>query len=241
MPSHAPSPVSAALRHPAPAWATAGVAALAVVVALVPGLLVLGAVLGVLGLALGVAVLARRGGPARIAAAGAVVSAAVVTVSLATAAVGVSTGLPQLAAEAGAEGFGAPSTDVAQLDTVAARFGQTVTYDDGLQLYIADPVEFVPSSEARGAGQAVQLAFTIVVYNGTDAEVALRESSSVSAAGQQADAVVDPVNGATGVPPVSTLAPGETVSYVEAFSLASGDAVFAIAPGADYLPARFTR
>ena len=49
------------------------------------------------------------------------------------------------------------------------------------------------------------------------------------------------MNGADGVPPVSTLAPGGTVSYGEAFSLASSDVVFAIAPGADYLPARFTR
>ncbi len=241
MPSSAPSPASAALGGAAPAWAAAVVAALAVVVALLPGLLVLGAVLGAAGLALGVVALAWRTSRPRIAGAAAVVAAAVVAVSVAVGAGAVSSGVSRLAAEAGAEGFGGPVAGAAQLDTVAARFGQTVTYDDGLQLYIAEPVAFTPSSEARGAGQQVQLAFTIVVYNGTDAEVALRESSSVSAEGRPGEAVVDPVNGANGVPPVSTLAPGETVSYVEAFSLASDDVVFAIAPGGDYLPARFTR
>ncbi|GAA2232685.1 hypothetical protein N1031_08625 [Herbiconiux moechotypicola] len=142
--------------------------------------------------------------------------------------------------QAPGDGSGVGSGEDDATEVVRARFGQTVTYDDGLQLSIGAPEVFEPSPESRGGGQAESVIFTITLHNPGSQEVPLRASSAVSSAGEPASVVVDGANGLNGVPPVGSIAPGQTVSYREGYSVASAaDVVVLLEPSSDYYPARF--
>ncbi|MCS5714402.1 hypothetical protein NVV95_07520 [Herbiconiux sp. CPCC 205716] len=135
------------------------------------------------------------------------------------------------------EGPAASATEV-----VPALYDQTVTYDDGLQISVAAPESFSPSPQASGAGQPANIALTVTVYNGSANDFVPGTVTSVTSAGASGNPIVDPSNGMTGLPPAATVAPGATVSYVEAYSVADADdVVYVVTPAPAYLPARFTR
>ena len=127
-------------------------------------------------------------------------------------------------------------------EVVPALYDQTVTYDDGLQISVSAPESFSPSPQASGAGQPANIAVTVTVYNGSATDFVPGTVTSVVSAGASGNPIVDPSNGMTGLPPAATVAPGATVSYVEAYSVADADdVVYVVTPAAAYLPARFTR
>jgi hypothetical protein len=132
-------------------------------------------------------------------------------------------------------------TDDGTGDVIAAQFGQVVTYDDGMEISVSEPTPFTPSGSAVGADQAVNLSFTVTITNGTSADYDPFSFSTVTSGGVDASLIIDPDDGAEGLPPVDTIPAGQTVTYVEAYSVAdANDIVYDVAPGFEYQTARFT-
>lgn len=115
-------------------------------------------------------------------------------------------------------------------------FGETVTYDNGVSVTISAPVPFTPSPDA--SGQAVgytNLQFTVTVVNGT--KEALDIPGWPTAANDDS-AIVDAT---VGQHHAESLAPGATVSWDEAFSVADpSNVTLSYAPGLDAATATFT-
>ncbi len=115
-----------------------------------------------------------------------------------------------------------------------------------MQIAVSEPLPFTPSAEAAGLEGDLALSFTVTIYNGTGADYELFPFTLVTADGQPGSVVVDEANSMPGVPPVATLAAGQTVTSIEGYSFpaaagASAEVVYQVAPGPEYLPARFTR
>ncbi|WP_382304240.1 DUF4190 domain-containing protein [Herbiconiux sp. UC225_62] len=126
-------------------------------------------------------------------------------------------------------------------EVIAAQFGQVVTYDDGMEISVSEPTPFTPSANAVGTDQATNLQFTITIVNGTAADYQPFSFSTVTSGGVAASLIIDPDNGIEGLPPVDTIPAGQTVTYVEAYSVAdANDIVYDVAPGFEYTTARFT-
>ncbi|MGD8193944.1 hypothetical protein ACEXQB_005545 [Herbiconiux sp. P18] len=127
-------------------------------------------------------------------------------------------------------------------ELVPAVYGQTVTYDDGLQISVSEPQSFSPSPAASGADQAANVAVTVTVYNGRDVAFDPVTFTSVVSAGVNGSPIVDSNNGMTGLPPTTSIGVGETFTYVEAYSVADADDVaYVVTPSPEYFPARFSR
>lgn len=138
-----------------------------------------------------------------------------------------------------------PGTSVTAPDpaaeTVPAVYGQTVTYDDGLQLQVSAPTTFDPSPDARGADQAWNLSFTITIYNGSGADIALDPALGVFSNGGAGSPIVDAQNGLDGAVPTGTIGVGQTLSWVIGSSVANpADVTVQIAPAEPYLASSFT-
>lgn len=135
----------------------------------------------------------------------------------------------------------APTSPAVSAETIPAVFGQTVTYDDGLQLQVSAPTTFDPSSDARGADQAWNLSFTVTVYNGSTADVALDPSLGVYSAGVAGSPIIDPTSGIDAGLPADTIAVGQTRSWVIGSSVDNpADVTVQIGPAAPYLVSSFT-
>ncbi len=205
-------------------------------------------VLGVAAVALGVLVLARHLPGRPLAAAGIVTGGLALLVSAVMLLV-FSTGLlGQFGGGAVPPGTDPSSTapDAAAGDVISARFGQTVTYDDGLQVQVSAPSVYASSADGARDEDSTAIVVTITLYNGTSDPFQPAFSSRGSVAGQDATPVADPSNAALSGPPAEPVPPGEAVSWQEAYSVASGtdvvpaDLVYEIEPTPDYFAARFT-
>ncbi len=203
--------------------------------------------LALIGLILGVVALVRRGRGTRLALAGTILSgvalilsvvlALVYTIGFVTSAVQ-SAGSNLSAAEPGA---GQTAPGGAAVDVIPATFGQVVTYDDGMRISVGEPTPFTPSAAGVGADQASELAFTIEIYNGTGADYQPLPTSGVTSKGVAGSPIVDPANGMSGIPPVAVIPAGQTVTYVEGYSVADpNDVGYDVAPGFEYTTARFS-
>jgi hypothetical protein len=206
--------------------------------------------LAVAGVVLGAVALIRRRRPRALALAGTVISGLAFVLSIVLALV-YTAGL--LSSVGGGGGGVAPAPaptdqapDAAAVESVPATFGQTVTYDDGMQIAVSEPLPFTPSAEAAGLEGDLALSFTVTIYNGTEADYELFPFTLVTADGQPGSVVVDEANSMPGVPPVATIAAGQTVTSIEGYSFpaaadASAAVVYQVAPGPEYLPSRFTQ
>ncbi|MGA1838373.1 hypothetical protein VD659_15745 [Herbiconiux sp. 11R-BC] len=251
------SPPAATLGHrgAAPARPRA-VDALALAAVVIGGLAFVGAfvpfvnygswLLALIGLILGIVALVRRGRGRGLALSGTILSgvalilsvvlALVYTVGFVTSAVQ-SAGSNLSAAEPGA---GQTAPDGAAVDVIPATFGQVVTYDDGMRISVSEPAPFTPSASGVGADQASELAFTVEIYNGTGADYQPLPTSGVTSKGVTGSPIVDPANGMSGMPPVAVIPAGQTVTYVEGYSVADpNDVSYDVAPGFEYTTARF--
>ena len=196
---------------------------------------------GVAGMALGVIALLRRSRGRGLAVGGVILSgvgfllsvilAAVYTIGFITA---WGAGTP------GDPGTSATAPEVAT-ETIPAVYGQTVTYDDGLQLQVSAPTTFDPSPDARGADQSWNLSFTITIYNGSAADVALDPTLGVFSNGVAGSPVVDPQGGLDGAVPRGTIGAGQTLSWVIGSSVANpADVTVQVTPAEAYLTSNFT-
>ncbi|WP_460513729.1 hypothetical protein [Frigoribacterium salinisoli] len=122
-----------------------------------------------------------------------------------------------------------------------AAFGDTWQYDDGLTVTVSAPEPYTPSEYASGADQAEAVVFTITIENGTEANFDPSLSiPNVSSGGTEASRIVD-FEGATGLPPSTTVPSGQSVSWQAAFSVVDPEQiVLDVAPSFDHDAAVFT-
>ena len=233
------------------------VGGLALLLSWVPGL---GLVLALAGLALGIVALVRKKGSKVLAWLGTGLSALaaliaivvlVVTSIFVNAVDQVDQGLPQGGAATSPAEPATPSDDASDDSatgedestgsTENAVFGDTWEYEDGLAITVSTPEPYTPGEYASGADQAANVAFTITIVNGTDANFDPSLSiPDVSSGGTESSRIID-FEGATGLPPSTTVPAGQTVSWQAAFSVADpAQIVMDISPSFDYDSAVFT-
>lgn len=115
----------------------------------------------------------------------------------------------------------APSTKpVEKKDPNLHKLGDTVTFDDGLSLSVSLPSAYTPTPEAAGVvpGKPA-VAFEFIITNNTseafDPSLVMISSAS---SGSEAKGIFDNENG-IGFPPVTSVAPGQTIKWQQAWSV----------------------
>lgn len=136
----------------------------------------------------------------------------------------------------------APATEESKNGTL--KFGDVMTWKDGISISVSEPTPFEPGANSAGAvaGQTNVL-YTIVLTNGTDKPLEPFVSASVSSGGAESNAIFDMGNplGAIGDVPRTVVLPGQTVKWVEGYSLADPNAVtLQVAPTFSHNKAIFT-
>lgn len=131
----------------------------------------------------------------------------------------------------------------AEVPSGAAPFGETVVYEDGLEVSISAPEPFTPSEAAAGGeNHPSHVRFDVTVTNGTDAPYEpVLIYLSASSAGAEGDQIFDFANGLEGGP-TTTVLPGESVTFPAAFGVNDpADVLVQLAPGMfDYDDALFS-
>lgn len=118
---------------------------------------------------------------------------------------------------------------------INAKFGETVTYVDGLEVAVSAPTPFTPGEFAAGADQANNVVFTVTVTNGTKEDFEPFLIATASAAGVEGSQVFDPDNDLS-FSPTTTIPAGQSISYQVGFSVAdSNQIVFELRPGFMYV------
>jgi hypothetical protein len=129
------------------------------------------------------------------------------------------------------------------VESLTAGFGETVAYEDGLELVVGAPADFKPSEWAAGAEDASNFVrFDVTITNGTDEPF---DPSGVfltaSSGGSEGSQIFDSESGLDGGPMTSVL-PGQSVTFPVAFGVADpSDLLVQVAPGPwDYEDALFS-
>lgn len=103
------------------------------------------------------------------------------------------------------------------------EFGQVHSYVDGLSLSISAPAEFQPSAYSAGVVDgATNLVFTFVLTNNSNEVIEPSSYTTASSGGIEASIIFDVGSdiGEIGMTPTTPLLPGQTVQWLEAWSVA---------------------
>lgn len=145
------------------------------------------------------------------------------------------------AAAAADPSFAATPTPEPKVGNLA--FGDAMTWTDGVSISVSQPVPFTPGQYAAGATQATSILFTITLTNGSDANLEPMVYNRVSSGGVEASAIFDSGNpvGEIGGTPNTVVLPGQTVTWLEAYSVADPAVLtFQTNPSFKYEDAIFT-
>jgi hypothetical protein len=125
-------------------------------------------------------------------------------------------------------------------DSLLKGFGQTITYTTGVSVSVSTPAPYTASAEAAGVVDGQQtLQFNVVVTNNSKQNFDMSGFPEATSGGQPAHAITD-LGANVGNTPMTTLLPGQTVQWVEAFSVANpADITFQYAPSMEYQKAIF--
>lgn len=124
------------------------------------------------------------------------------------------------------------------------KFGEVMTWHDGVSISVSEPAPFEPGQYSAGSTPGLPaVVYTVVLTNGSDKPIEPLVMSSVSSGGAESNAIFDMGNalGAIGETPTTIILPGQTVKWLEAFSLADPAAVtYQVAPTFMYDKVVFT-
>jgi hypothetical protein len=147
-----------------------------------------------------------------------------------------------------------PAPDPAQPEEPAApasgdlRFGETMTWDDGVALTVSVPEPYTPSDFAVGATQANSVVFTLTLTNNSTADLQPLPLPTLSSGDQEVSQVFDVGSDVfgpgddVGFPPTATIEPGGSVSWRVAWSLDDPSSLtMEAAPNLLYPSATFTK
>jgi len=131
-----------------------------------------------------------------------------------------------------------------EADDMLRGFGEAITWVNDVSISVSHPTPFQPSEYAAGVvdGYAA-VVFTIVLTNNSGEVYDPMVYNRVSSGGAEASSIFDtsnPVGEIAGSPHTAVL-PGQTVQWLEAYSVADPAAItFETSPGFEYLDAIFT-
>ena len=114
----------------------------------------------------------------------------------------------------------APEQEPVVEDDGLYAFGETVTYEDGISVSVSEPAYYVAGELASGPveGQPT-LAFKIVVTNSSEEPFdPSLVFATLTSGGAESAGVFDTEN-EVGFPPVTKVLPGQTVEWVQAWSV----------------------
>lgn len=119
--------------------------------------------------------------------------------------------------------------------------GETVTYVDNVSVSVSVPAAYAPTETAAGVNPGeTYLIFNVVITNNSDANVDVGGFPSVNSGGVEASAISDVANN-VGYPPYTTLLPGQSISFQDAYSVKDPvDITYFIQVGIMYEQAIFT-
>lgn len=130
-----------------------------------------------------------------------------------------------------------------EVDDMILGFGEAMTWIDNVALSVSAPSEFQPTEYAAGADQAYNVIFRVVITNNSGAVLNPSVYARVSSGGQEASSIYDfgSPHGDLGGSPSTAILPGQTVEWLEAYSIADPNNItFQVAPSYDYEDAIFT-
>lgn len=122
-------------------------------------------------------------------------------------------------------------------------FGDTMIYEDGVELTVSAPEPYTPGEFAAGADQAANLVFTLTITNNSTENLDPLPFPQVSSGGQESSQIFDITgDGAEiGLPPTNVILPGESVTWTSAWSVADPNSLtMQVSPGIMYEDAIFT-
>lgn len=132
-------------------------------------------------------------------------------------------------------------------DAANLRFGETMTWDDGVALTVSVPEPYTPSDFAVGATRANHVVVTLTITNNSAEDLQPLPLPSLSSGDQEVSQIFDlgtdllgPADD-VGIPPTATIEPGGSVTWRSAWSLDDPSALtLEVAPTFTYPNATFT-
>ena len=127
------------------------------------------------------------------------------------------------------------------------RFGDTMTWDDGVALTVSVPEPYTPSDFAVGATRANHVVVTLTITNNSAEDLQPLPLPSLSSGDQEVSQIFDlgsdllsPADD-VGIPPTATIEPGGSITWRSAWSLDDPSALtLEVAPSFTYPNANFT-
>ncbi len=135
----------------------------------------------------------------------------------------------------------AEEPDTAPVGNLA--FGDTMVWEDDVELTVSAPVPYSPTEFAAGATLPNNIVFTMTITNNSTENLEPLPFAQLSSGGQEASQIFDiTADGEdVGVPPTTVILPGESVTWRTAWSVADPAALtMQVAPSFAYEDAVFT-
>ncbi len=137
----------------------------------------------------------------------------------------------------------APADDPAPAPVGNLAFGDTMVWEDNVELTVSTPEGFTPTEFAAGADLPNNVVFTITITNNSSENLEPLPYTRLSSGGQEGSQIFDSGNpaGDIGISPTTVILPGQFVTWKEAWSVADPNSLtMQIAPNWDYEDAIFT-
>lgn len=112
-------------------------------------------------------------------------------------------------------------TPASDADNGISKLGDTVTYKDGISLSVSAPAPYTPSDMSAGLvdGQSAVAIEFVLTNNSKKAFDPTLVMATASSGGTEAAGVFD-VSNQIGFPPQTSILPGSTIKWTQAFSVA---------------------
>lgn len=122
-------------------------------------------------------------------------------------------------------------------------FGDTMVWQDNVEMTVSAPESFTPSEFAAGADLPQNIVFTITITNNSAENLEPLTYSRLSSGGQEGSQIFDSGNsaGEIGMSPTTVILPGQSVTWKEAWSVMDPNSLtMQIAPNWEHEDAIFT-
>ena len=130
-------------------------------------------------------------------------------------------------------------TEEPEQQPAVLNFGDVKTYTDGVSISVSEPVPFTPSSTASSSVDGETVLFTLVLTNNSKVVLEPYAYTTVASGGVEADVIFD-LEQKVGDAPVTSILPGQTVKWVEGYSVADvNNLTLQTSPGFNYDDALF--
>lgn len=133
---------------------------------------------------------------------------------------------------------------VEEVNPLIKPFGEVITYEDGVSISVSAGAPFTPTEYAAGAESGNPIVFEVVITNNSEAPLEPTAYPTMSSGGQESTMIADvahPKFGDVGMPPTTTLLPGQTVKFYTAFAVVDpADVTLEVSPSFDHDYAIFT-